>query len=280
MEQAIGGKVPEYEGEFTDWWANGAASGPREVAASRVAKRLLAAAQSPLWGPMPASGASKAALALQGPVPVRRAHVGIELERGAAVESRHAGAIRRESNARVASDGPGRVAALAARSLAAAAARARGCSSPTRRAGPTRGWVRMPATCLRDDYRSLLDPSSGARLPLRFENGIRSWTAPKNPGELTRENTAATFPDNVPNQTAKFWIDNLAAESVLKLRLETQEARRASGVGDATVEHDEQGWPVSAQWPGMNQPLFVAGTGVFRAGHRREKNLRSHLAHD
>ena len=31
--------MPEYAGEWTDWWANGTASAPREVAASRLAKR-------------------------------------------------------------------------------------------------------------------------------------------------------------------------------------------------------------------------------------------------
>ncbi len=50
MEEAIGDKVPEHTGGFTDWWANGTASAPREVAASRLAKHLLAAAESPLWG--------------------------------------------------------------------------------------------------------------------------------------------------------------------------------------------------------------------------------------
>ena len=59
MERAVGGHIPEYEGEFTDWWANGTAGAPREVAASRLAKRLLAAAESPLWGPMPAGGKQK-----------------------------------------------------------------------------------------------------------------------------------------------------------------------------------------------------------------------------
>ena len=46
---------PEYAGEWTDWWANGTACAPREVAASRAAKRFLAAAQSPVWGPLPPS---------------------------------------------------------------------------------------------------------------------------------------------------------------------------------------------------------------------------------
>lgn len=51
MEKAVAAEVPTYEGEWTDWWANGNASGPRELAASRLAKRRLAAALSPVWGP-------------------------------------------------------------------------------------------------------------------------------------------------------------------------------------------------------------------------------------
>lgn len=50
MERVIGSQAPEYTGEWTDWWANGDASGPREVAASRLAKRQLDAALSPVWG--------------------------------------------------------------------------------------------------------------------------------------------------------------------------------------------------------------------------------------
>jgi hypothetical protein len=54
MEKAAGATIPTHQGEWTDWWANGDASGPREVAASRAAKRYFAAASSPLLGPMPA----------------------------------------------------------------------------------------------------------------------------------------------------------------------------------------------------------------------------------
>lgn len=59
MERAVGGSVRTLEGEWTDWWANGDASGPREVAASRLAKRYLASALSPVWGPLPASVAPR-----------------------------------------------------------------------------------------------------------------------------------------------------------------------------------------------------------------------------
>ncbi len=51
MQREIGNRIPVVQGEWTDWWANGAASGPREVAASRRAKRLVTAALSPAWGP-------------------------------------------------------------------------------------------------------------------------------------------------------------------------------------------------------------------------------------
>jgi len=54
MEEAMGTSAPEYTGEWTDWWANGTGSAPREVVASRAAKRSLAAVQSPLWGPLDA----------------------------------------------------------------------------------------------------------------------------------------------------------------------------------------------------------------------------------
>ena len=50
MEHAVGNSIPTFAGEWTDWWANGDASGPREVAASRFAKRNIAAALAPVWG--------------------------------------------------------------------------------------------------------------------------------------------------------------------------------------------------------------------------------------
>jgi hypothetical protein len=53
MEKAVGRNIPEMQGEWTDWWANGDASAPREVAASRVAKRAVAAALAPVFGGLP-----------------------------------------------------------------------------------------------------------------------------------------------------------------------------------------------------------------------------------
>ena len=56
QEEEMGATAAEYAGEWPDWWSFGTACALREVAASRVAKRLLEAADSPLWGPWNAGG--------------------------------------------------------------------------------------------------------------------------------------------------------------------------------------------------------------------------------
>ncbi|NLY01088.1 MAG: hypothetical protein GXY83_33775 [Rhodopirellula sp.] len=265
MEQAVGSQVPEYEGEFTDWWANGTAGAPREVAASRHAKRLLAGAASPLWGLMPAGGAAKAH-SLYKDLCLFDEHTWgsswsvafpwsldtqAQFAEKAMLAWRPMGQaewlLSQRARLRLLPEGAGLFVA-----------------NPSRQTFS--GWVRMPVTCLREDYRSLLNPATGVRVPLLFENGIRSWTAPRNPGELSRENTAATFPDNVPNQTAKFWMENLPGDGFVRLQLDTDAAEAAPATDSGpTVRFDEQGWPVSAQWAGMKQPLFAAGIGDITA---------------
>ena len=261
MEQAVGGQIPEYQGEFTDWWANGTAGAPREVAASRQAKRLLAAASSPLWGPMPARGEQKAHTLYKDLCLFDEHTWGsswsvafpwcldtqAQFAEKAMLAWRPMGQaqwlLSQRARLRLLPEGEGLFVA-----------------NPSGR--PFSGWVRMPVTCLRDDYHSLLDPSTGARTPLKFEKGVRPWTAPRGPGELTPENTAATFPDNVPNQTVRFWMENVPADGFVRLRLDRAAADDAPArTSGPSVQLDEQGWPVSAQWAGMRQPLFVAGIG-------------------
>ncbi|HEX8984090.1 MAG TPA: hypothetical protein VF767_01610, partial [Bryobacteraceae bacterium] len=60
LERQSGAQLPVHEGEWTDYWANGSMSAPREVAASRLAKRLLHAAQSEAWGPFDATARKQA----------------------------------------------------------------------------------------------------------------------------------------------------------------------------------------------------------------------------
>ncbi len=265
MEKAIGDKVPEYAGEFTDWWANGTASGPRVVAASRFAKRLLAAAESPLWGATSPTAHAKAE-SLYKDLCLFDEHTW-----GSSMSVATPWTL--DSQAQF-----GEKAAFAYRPMAHAewllSQRVRTkllregeglfVANPTR--GPFSGWVRLNATSLRGDFKSVELPDGGSRLPVTFEPGISPWHRPQKPGDLTREDSSATHADNVPNRIAKFWLDQLPGESVVSLHLSPQpaETKTVPATGPA-VTRDTNGWPASAQWPGMNRSLFLRGFGDFLA---------------
>jgi len=265
LESSVGATAPEHAGEFPDWWANGTASAPREVAASRAAKRVLAAAHSPVWGPMPTSG-QRTVHALYQDLCLFDEHTwgsgsSVALPWSLDTQAQWA------EKAMLAWRPMGQAEWLLsqrARTLLLPKGEGLFVANPTRQ--PMSGWVRLPASCLRADYRSVLNPATSARQPLLLEPGMRPWTEPRDPAELTRENTAQQFPDNVPNQTAKFWVDALPGDSFVRLRLD--EGLAAPPPPPATepeVQVDPLGWPVSARWPGMTAPLFAEGLGDFIA---------------
>lgn len=264
LEQEIGKQIPEYAGEWTDWWANGTASAPREVAASREAKRLIAAAESPLWGVLNAN-ARHTIDALRKDLCLFDEHTWGSANSVALPYSLDAQAQFNEK------------AAFAFRPMARAewllAQRVRtrliqepeGLYVANSAKLPWSGWVRMVSTALRDEYRSVEGPAPGAQQKIVFEPGLRPFTAPASPAELTRENTAATYPDNAPRQLAKFWVEKLAGRSVDRRRLSTRDALEET-LPQRTLKPvavDASGWPSSLAWAGMNKPLVTAGLGDF-----------------
>ena len=77
--------------------------------------------------------------------------------------------------------------------------------------------------------RSLEDPKTGDKTKLYFENGYRPFTPPRNPSEVSRENTSATFRRQLPSgRTVKFWVEGMPGQSIRKLRLSTKEAAEDS----------------------------------------------------
>jgi glycosyl hydrolase family 38 len=265
LEQAAGPTAPVYEGEWTDWWANGTMCAPREVAASRFAKRYLAASQSPVWGPLDAAGHSRIE----------------ELSKDLCLFDEHTWGSGMSVGQPYSLDAQGQwneKARLAWRPMALSewllGQRARTrlvqegeglwLANPTR--APFSGWATMIASCLREDYRSLIDPASGARLNLHFESGPL-WGRPQKPEDLSREDVSSTFPDKVPNRFARFWVENLDANSVKRFQLckdSVDDHVPAAGSDSAPVVRvDDQGWPVAATWPGMSKSLFTEGLGDF-----------------
>ena len=263
LEKATGATASEYQGEWTDWWANGTACAPREVAASRFAKRYLTAAQSPVWRPMDASGRSRIE----------------ELTKDLCLFDEHTWGSGMSVGQPYSLDAQGQwneKARLAWRPMALAEwllgqrARTRlvsegeGLWLANPSPAPFSGWATLIASCLRDDSRSLVDPETGARLKLYFEPGPL-WGRPEKPGDLSREDVSATFPDRSPNRFARFWVEQLPAASVRRFELsrEIVEDKPLQSNVIPVVTKDDQGWPTAAVWPGMNKPLFTAGLGDF-----------------
>lgn len=263
LEKVAGATAPEYEGEWTDYWANGTASAPREVAASRFAKRFLAAAQSPVWGELDASVRDRIE-ALTKDLCLFDEHTwgsGMSVTLPYSLDAQG----QWSEKARLA----WRPMALAewllgqrARTRLVCEAEGLWLANPS--PAPFSGWVTVIASSLRDNSQSLLDPETGARLQLYFEPGP-VWGRPEKPADLSADDVAATFPTRSPNRFARFWVEQLPAASVKRfdLRRETVEDQPPRSQLAPTVNTDDQGWPVAAIWPGMSKPLFSAGLGDF-----------------
>ena len=270
LEEEIGGRIPELEGEWTDWWANGVASGPRELSASRFAKRAVAAAEANVWGPLDAGG-RKIVEEIYEQLCLFDEHswghinsvaVPWSLEVLGQYNEKSRYAYRSLAQAQM---------LLSQRARRRLANAEEGFYVVNASKLPWSGWITMLSSCLRDAYRSLEDPATGVKTPLELRNGLRPYERPQTPEELTIENTAATFPDNCPGMAARFWMEGLGGGEIRRLRLSLVPAddlpsspeKTAKGKGGLKVQLDQHGWPATAAWPGMERPLFLPGFGDF-----------------
>jgi len=263
LDRAAGATAPEYVGEWTDWWANGTACAPREVAASRFAKRYLASAQSSVWGPLDASSRSRIKDITQD-LCLFDEHTwgsGMSVAQPYSLDAQG----QWNEKARFA----WRPMALAewllgqrARTRLIREAEGLWVANPS--SAPFSGWATIIASCLRENSRSLVDPANGARMKIYFEPGAL-WDRPRKPADLSSEDVSATFPDRSPNRFARFWVEQLPAASAKQFQLsrDTVEDNPVQASAGPNVTKDEHGWPSGAIWPGMNKPLFTASLGDF-----------------
>jgi len=223
MEHAAAGSIPEHEGEWTDWWANGDASGPREVAASRFAKRNIAAALAPVWGEPITAVRKKTADMLKDLCLFDEhtwgANISVEepdaLFTIAQYTEKSLTAYRPMGHSEW---------LLGQRTRVRLAAEPAGLYVVNTAAEPYSGWATLQATSIRD----------GTKIP---QDG----------------------------RTARFWVENLAPNSIRRMKKEELEAPGAVSSETPDVATADGGWPVSARWPGMTGSLFSAGLGDFLA---------------
>jgi hypothetical protein len=266
LETTLGPQAPEYEGEWTDWWANGTASAPREVSASRAAKRFLDSALAPLWGPLTDTTRATADELLRDLCLFDEHTWGSSLSVAQPDSLDTLGQFNEK--ARLAYRPLARAEwLLAQRARTFLANRQEGLFLANPTPAPYTGWVTLTASALRESFRSVEDPHTGKRHRLSFEPGIQPWGRPRQPQDLSREDVSATFPDRAPNQVARFWMANLEGNSIKRLRLSLVDGEDAVTGGRTApgIEVDQSGWPKGITWPGMAKSLFLPGIGDLSA---------------
>ena len=262
LEKEIGAQIPEYEGVWPDWWSNGPPSAPRELAASRSAKRFLRGVASPVFGPLDAN-AEATSNEILADLALFEEHTFAGAYSAILPDSFEATGVAYEK------------ALLALRSNARAAwlfsqrARTKFYPQPggfyvvNPTSAPMNGWVTVPTMTLRGQFQSLRDNNSGESIPLEV-------VAPSDPaGHAVHPMplnglTETPYLDDFPREMTRFWVDHVEANS---FRVFTLEAAKSSASQAAparfTAQFDEHGWPSSLQWPGMSLPLFQGSMGDF-----------------
>jgi hypothetical protein len=262
MERLAGPESPEYTGEFPDWWANGTMSAPQAVSASRMAKNYLAEASSTIFGPTS--------------VPFHKEMDGVNRDlvlfdehtfgSGSSVAFPYSldtlGQFAEKSLLAYAPMGKAQW-MLGNRARTAFDAKGEGFFAINATPQPWSGWARFNVSALRENEVAAIDQATGSCSPIEFTNGLKSFTSPASPSEITPENSSMVFADNLPNQTAAIWVNSLGGNSSRRLQLSAKPCATVATVkSDAPkIEVDDKGWPVAVTWPGMTTSLISPGFG-------------------
>jgi hypothetical protein len=260
LRSSIGDSVPEYTGEFTDWWANGSASGPREVAASRQAKRLLAAAASAVFGPMTESAQAKETAILRELCFFDEHTWGSIDSVGRPHDLDVLGQYNEKSRYAYHAVGLAKL-LLSQRAGNKFYREEQGYHLVNPAPLPWSGWVNIPITAFREQVDAFRDVNSNRVFPVERRHGFSSFSRAGSPDDISPESDQGTVADHTPGHLARFWIDNLPGHGSLRLV-------RADAKDDVptptilpTIKTDEHGWPISAQWG--DRFLFDSPPGNF-----------------
>ena len=255
--------LPEYTGEFPDWWVNGCASGPREVAASRRAKRNVAAALSPVWGATPDANARAAADTLLRELCLFDEHtwgsadsIGLphDIDTLAQFNEKARTAYHPLAMSKV---------LLAQCARTAVYPGEHGYYVANTGPMPWSGWVTMKSSALREKVEALGNPRTGVATPVEVLPGYAQFTGPAEPGQMTAEAGNDTVADNAPGQLVRFWMENLGPRTMIRLVPRDRKETPPPASPGPSVTVDDNGWPTSAQWPEMKKPLFAESPGDF-----------------
>ena len=233
VEKRIGNNIQTYEGEWLDWWAFGLAAAPRETAAARMANFYIDACSSSFWG-----------------VPDQKKINYIDkMEKQLCRFYEHTFASNESSIKpfglyNQGSTGEKYIYAYRpyeqAKWLLAQEMRQKFTNLPegvyVANTSETEysGWIDIDPVALRGvKYLSMYNPENNKKVSLLFSKKKR-----------------------------RFWVENMPALHHDRWLL-SQDSVGSTRVLSIPIETNDQGWPVSIQWKGMDKPLFEKGTGDF-----------------
>ena len=259
--------IPTYTGQWIDWWANGNASAPQEMAWSREAKRTLRAARSDVLGELTKE---------------QKRTVRETLENLCMYDEHTFGSWQSVSNpysfanrAQAAEKNIYVYRALdASRCLLADRARAVTDREKNKIVlinpgdAPLAVTPKLPRNCLRGDFKSVCCEQTGETWPIELTDGISNFSRPKDPSEFGVENVARTFSDCCEKETAQFGPVSLAAKQRLTFTL-SQECvpQRQCDEQMPLINTDENGWPVTVRFAGQNKPVLDGAFGELVSVH-------------
>ncbi len=256
LQKESGAQLPEHQGEWTDYWANGTASAPRELAAGRLARRLLRAAQSEALGPFDQE-AQKAVDQIVRDLVLFDEHtwgsadsisLPDSIDTLAQFAEKAVLAFRPMARAEL---------LLGARMHRRLDREPEGVYVANTTANPMTGWVRFPMAAARREFKSLTDTHGSLAVWFdKTSDRILPTHFPSDPNAAPPEKP----------QVARFWAQNLPPHSITRFQYSGQAAESApAAVGIGRVETDGNGWPKFVAWQGMKRPLFLEGLGDFLA---------------
>jgi alpha-mannosidase len=254
-----GDTLPTLSGEWVSWWANGDASTPRELSASRRAKRLIEALGSPLY-----------------PQSALRAKLVDRCLRDLSFFDEHTWGSWNSAAMPDCQDTKGqfaekavfayRPAALAELEIGDAnrilAPTAQGVHVVNPFPAPYSGWVELTDDCLRGGFEGLCETASGAEQRFDIVAGPAPFfVVPHDAAQFTAMDRARVFPDNVPGKRMRFWVEDLGPNGVRSYRLLARVGAPAVAPALPVIEVDALGWPRSARWG--STVLFQSAIGDF-----------------
>ena len=253
-------QAPTLAGEWTDWWANGPASTPRELAATRRAKRVLTALDE-----------------LRPSLPSLDGEVIDECRRQLCLFDEHTWGSWQSVSRPDSIDSQGQFAekaSLAYRPLVMAelalgdavraiAPRTRGVHVVNPYARPFTGWITLTDDCLRGTYEGVKDALTGQEQRFGRLPGVSAfYTVPTDLRQFSPLDSAQVFPDAIADKNLRFWVADLGPGEVRSFEL-LERAAQTPAYPDIQVQCDAEGWPAMVQWP--DGTLFSAPIGDFAA---------------